>query len=95
MKHPGSNMTSNVKSTNFSSFYDKYSDSLAGNDLDQLDQDTNIVKITCDETSSLESIVLNNGPFQFNSQTYLNDTIKIYFSNLDPSTIKISDLKNL
>ena len=69
-------MTSNIETTNFSAFYDKNSDSLAGNDLEQLAQDTNIVKITRDETSSLESVVLNNGPFQFNSPTYLNDTIK-------------------
>ena len=69
-------MTSNVETTNFSAFYDKNSDSLAGNDLEQLAQDTNIVQITRDETSSLESVVLNNGPFQFNSPTYLNDTIK-------------------
>ena len=69
-------MTSNIETTNFSAFYDRNSDSLAGNDLEQLAQDTNIVKITRDETSSLESVVLNNGPFQFNSPTYLNDTIK-------------------
>ena len=69
-------MTSNIETKNFSAFYDKNSDSLAGNDLEQLAADTNIVKITRDETSSLESVVLNNGPFQFNSPTYLNDTIK-------------------
>ena len=69
-------MTSNIETTNFSAFYDKNSDSLAGNDLEQLAADTNIVKITRDETSGLESVVLNNGPFQFNSPTYLNDTIK-------------------
>ena len=69
-------MTSHTDTKNFSAFFDKNSSSYNGNDLEQLAQDTNIVKVTRDEASSLEAVVLNNGPFQFNSPTYLNDTIK-------------------
>ena len=69
-------MTSHVETKNFSSFGDKNSDAYGLNDLDQLAQDTNIVKVERDEVSSLEKVVLNNGPFQFNSASYLNDTVK-------------------
>ena len=69
-------MTSHVETKNFSSFGDKNSDAYGLNDLDQLAQDTNIVKVERDEISSLEKVVLNNGPFQFNSASYLNDTVK-------------------
>ena len=67
-------MTSNIDTKNFSSYADKNGDGF--NDLDDLAQDTNIVKIERDEASSLEKVVLNSGPFAFNSTTYLNDTVK-------------------
>ena len=69
-------MTSRIETSNYSSYYDKNSDSYAFNDLDQLAQDTNIIKVSRDEASSLDAVVLSNGPFQFNSPTYINDTIK-------------------
>ena len=62
-------MTSNVGTKNFSSYADKNSDGF--NDLDQLAQDTNIVKVERDEVSSLEKVVLNSGPFAFDSTSYL------------------------
>ena len=67
-------MTSNVSTKNFSSYADNNSEGF--NDLDQLAQDTNIVKVERDEVSSLEKVVLNSGPFAFNFASYLNDTVK-------------------
>ena len=67
-------MSSSIDSKNFSSYADKNGDGF--NDLDELAQDSNIVKIEKDEVSSLEKVVLNNGPFAFNSTSYLNDTVK-------------------
>ena len=76
-------MTSNVDTKNFSSYADKNSDGF--NDLDQLAQDTNIVKVERDEVSSLEKVVLNSGPFAFNFTSYLNDTVKdCLFVNSQP-----------
>ena len=56
-------MTSRIETSNYSSYYDKNSDSYAFNDLDQLAQDTNIIKVSRDEASSLDAVVLSNGPF--------------------------------
>ena len=42
-------MTSHIDTKNFSAFYDKNSSSYDGNDLEQLAQDTNIVKVSRDE----------------------------------------------
>ena len=69
-------MTSDVRTKNCSSFADKNNDPYAFNNLAQLAQETNIVKIERDDVSSLKKVVLNNGPFQCNSSSYLNDIVK-------------------
>ena len=75
-------MNTNVEVTNRSSFHDKKRDSFAGMDLEELAQDTNILKIMLDEMSSLKKVGLNNDQFQCNITTYLNDAIKDFlFAN--------------
>ena len=69
-------MTSNTETAGFSSAYDTSGNTYSFNDLEQLAKDTNILQISKDETSGLEKICLINGCFEYNSETYLNDTIK-------------------
>ena len=69
-------MTSNIETNNFSSYYDTNADAYSFNDQEQLVKNTDILKVDRDETSGLEKVVLSNGCFQYNNETFLNDTIK-------------------
>ena len=71
-------MNSNTETNNFSSYYDTSADAYSFNDQEQLVKNTDIIKVVRDETSGLEKVVLSNGCFQYNSETFLNDTIKDY-----------------
>ena len=83
-------MTSNVGTKNFSSYADNNSEGF--NDLDQLAQDTNIVKVERDEVSSLEKVVLNSGPFAFNFTSYINDTVKDCLFVNSPSIVQYVEI---
>ena len=62
----------------FSSTYDSNGSSYSFNDLDQLSSNSNVLDVSKDPNSSLEKVVLSDGPFQFNTHSYINDSIRDY-----------------
>ena len=62
----------------FSSTYDANGNAYSFNDLDQLASNSNILGVEHDPNTSLEKVVLSDGPFEFSNQSYINDTVKDY-----------------
>ena len=62
----------------FSSTYDANGSAYSFNDLDQLASNSNILDVEHDPNTSLEKVVLSDGPFEFSNQSYINDTVKDY-----------------
>ena len=62
----------------FSSTYDANGNAYSFNDLDQLASNSNILDVEHDPNTSLEKVVLSDGPFEFSNHSYINDTVKDY-----------------
>ena len=71
-------MSSNIETEAFSSTHDASGNAYSFNDLDQLSNNSNILDVTKDPNSSLEKVVLSDGPFEFNCSSYINDSIRDY-----------------
>ena len=59
----------------FSSTGDANGNSYTYSELDQLASSTSILDVKTDPLSSLDHVVLADGPFQFSHQSYINDTV--------------------
>ena len=64
----------------FSSVNDANASGQNFNDLDQLAAHSNILSVERDSVSSLEKVVVGDGPFEFSTYSYINDTIKDYIT---------------
>ena len=71
-------MSSSVDQESFSSTHDASGNAYSFNDLDQLLSNSSILDVTKDSASSLEKVVLSDGPFEFNCPSYINDSVRDY-----------------